>query len=287
MTFPVFKVALVLLPSADAGLCAKTDDLMECRALVDFKAETNFMLEDWANGDAYCNWSGVTCDSKATTVTALDLSDRNLTGNIPDSIGNLVNLQRLDISHQMDRCKFPPCAPLPFGTNGIPEGIRKLTQLTYLDLSHNDLVGPIPDYIGDLTQLTHLYLNNNNPLGGGIPSSFAKLSNLVELSLSHTQITGNFPDAMESLTALEYLDLSHCILNGSIPSLEALSNLKHLNLTGNKFDIWTSESICDLVYVGDLDDCQIYGNPLQCPIPYCAKYCQATCVLSSTITTVV
>lgn len=284
MTFPVISMALVLLPSTDAGLCATTDDLMECRALVDFKAETNFMLEDWANGDTYCNWSGVTCDSNANTVTALDLSDRNLTGNIPDSIGNLANLQRLDISHQMqERYHYP----LPFGTNGLPEGIRKLTLLTYLDLSYNDLVGPIPDYIGDLTQLTHLYLNNNNPLGGGIPSSFAKLSNLVELSLSHTQITGNIPDAIESLTALEYLDLSHCILDGPIPSLEALSNLKHLNLTGNNFDIWTSESICNLVYVGHLDDCKIYGNPLQCPIPYCAKYCQATCVPPPTITTVV
>ena len=36
--------------------------------------------------------------------------------------------------------------------------------------------------------------------------------------------------------------------------------------------------LCPLIITGDLDDCDLSGNPFQCPLPECAKgSCGATC----------
>nr|XP_034592022.1 LRR receptor-like serine/threonine-protein kinase RCH1 [Setaria viridis] len=44
----------------------------------------------------------------------------------------------------------------------LPEWIGDMSQLTYLDLSFNNLAGKIPQGIGKLSKLTRLFLNKNN-----------------------------------------------------------------------------------------------------------------------------
>jgi Protein kinase domain len=60
-----------------------------------------------------------------------DLSENSLTGRIPLSISNLVNLQRLDLSKN----KL---------TGELPKQLSSLLQLTYFNVSHNQLTGGIP-----------------------------------------------------------------------------------------------------------------------------------------------
>ena len=86
---------------------------------------------------------------------SLDLSDNQLTGEIPPEIGNLPNLTGLYLYYNQL-------------TGEIPSWIGNLTNLTYLNLWGNQLTGEIPPEIGNLTNLNGLYLYSNQ-LTGEIP----------------------------------------------------------------------------------------------------------------------
>lgn len=69
-------------------------------------------------------------------------------------------------------------------SGSIPSSIGNLTNLELLDLSHNELSGRIPSSIGNLENLQLLDLSNNQ-LSGEIPGSTADLSSLLGLDLRH------------------------------------------------------------------------------------------------------
>ena len=57
----------------------------------------------------------------------------------------------------------------------IPPTIGDLVNLVYLDLAANNLSGSIPDEIGNLLNLNYLYLQNNE-LSGSIPTTIGDLT---------------------------------------------------------------------------------------------------------------
>lgn len=88
-------------------------------------------------------------------VHSLDLSENNLSGEIPDNITSLLKLGIMNLS-------------MNHLTGKIPESIGNLRILELLDLSRNQLFGPIPQ---SLSSLTLSYLNLSfNYLSGEIPS---------------------------------------------------------------------------------------------------------------------
>jgi len=76
-----------------------------------------------------------------------------LTGPIPTSLGNLRNLQELDL-------RFNQL------TGPIPTSLGNLRNLQELGLYFNQLTGTIPSSLGNLTNLTRLYLSYNPGLYG-------------------------------------------------------------------------------------------------------------------------
>jgi Leucine-rich repeat (LRR) protein len=119
--------------------------------------------------------------------TELDLSNNQLTGEIPSEIGDLINLTTLNLSDN----QF---------TGGIPKEIGDLTNLTELDLSNNQLTGYIPSQLGNLTNLTNLYLNDNQ-LTGQIPESICDLnidwSNNNLFNITINQLCPPYPSCIE------------------------------------------------------------------------------------------
>ncbi|GAB4841231.1 hypothetical protein Ancab_039687 [Ancistrocladus abbreviatus] len=88
-------------------------------------------------------------------LTNIDLLNNEFVGKIPDSIGNLIGLQALN-------------------------------------LSHNKLIGSIPRSLGDLSNLESLDLSCNL-LSGEIPQQLTKLTFLEIFSVSYNHLTGAIP----------------------------------------------------------------------------------------------
>ncbi|KAJ3671547.1 hypothetical protein LUZ60_007626 [Juncus effusus] len=221
-------------------------------------------------------WVGVTCDGNRVTsirlssigikgqlpgdiqnlgeLQELDLSyNPGLTGSLPSSIGNLVNLTNLILVG----CSF---------SGEIPDEIGKLSNLVFLSLNQNKFTGNIPATIGNLKKLYWLDLANNrltgtipvsdgtnpgldllnatqhfhfgvNQLSGTIPSKlFNSNMTLIHLLFESNTLTGAIPSTLSLMKHLEVIRLDKNILTGPVPNLSNLTNLAELHLDNNKLN---------------------------------------------------
>ena len=179
-------------------------------------------------------WYGVTTDDEGW-VTELDLSNNQLTGPIPEALGQLDSLRSLDLSvnqlagtipealGQLDNLDILNLAA-NYLTGPIPEALGQLDNLKFLHLAGNGLTGPIPEVLGQLSNLQELYLHSNG-LTGAIPEALGQLNNLQVLWLRSNELTGPIPETLGQLNNLRYLELSGNQLTGCIPSaLYTVSN---------------------------------------------------------------
>ena len=119
--------------------------------------------------------------------TSLNLESSGLTGEIPESIGNLTNLTDLRLQgNQL--------------AGSIPQEIGNLTNLTELRLYNNELTGSIPPEIGNLTNLNTLMLDNNQ-LTGEIPETICSVYENIPSSgtfnISNNQLCPPYPEGVE------------------------------------------------------------------------------------------
>ncbi|VVB01267.1 unnamed protein product [Arabis nemorensis] len=204
--------------------------------------------ERWRNNTDCCSWDGVSCDSKTGKVVeldlmvgslngplrsnsslfrlqhrqSLDLGYNNLSGILPDSIGNLKHLRVLSLG----ACNF-------FGK--VPSSLGNLSYLTDLDLSVNDFTGELPDSMGNLKRLTELQIVATK-LSGNFPLMLLNLSELTGIDLRSNQFEGVLPSNMSSLSKLESFRISDNSFSGSIPSsLFMIPSLIRLRLERNDF----------------------------------------------------
>ncbi|MBD1893208.1 COR domain-containing protein [Coleofasciculus sp. FACHB-129] len=154
--------------------------------------------------------------------TELNLRNLELT-KMPESIGQLTNLQKLDLG------SLPWEQPKNQLTE-LPEAIAALTQLQELDLSYNQLT-ELPEAIAALTQLQKLDLCDNELTE--LPEAIAALTQLQELNLSYNQLT-ELPEAIAALTQLQELDLSDNELTELPEEIAALTQLQKLDLCSNE-----------------------------------------------------
>ncbi|KAI9349166.1 hypothetical protein BDR26DRAFT_853147 [Obelidium mucronatum] len=115
------------------------------------------------------------------TVTCLDLSHNNLHGEVPPSLGNLLNLKHLYLNGNSL-------------SGPIPIQLGLLQNLITLNLHRNQLSGTIPFQLGNAQSLRFLYLDHNC-LSGQIPRELGiRLVSLVEVSFdSNSDLEGDIP----------------------------------------------------------------------------------------------
>ncbi|KAH9332019.1 hypothetical protein KI387_004127, partial [Taxus chinensis] len=206
----------------------------------------------------------------------LDLSyNKELTGPIPSTLGNLINLKTLVLIG----CGF---------SGHIPPELGNMQQLTFLDLSSNSFSGPIPPSVGNLTQLFMLDLANNhlsgslpvsslngfgldglvkaqhfhlnqNRLSGSIPADIFHLNmQLIHILLDSNDLVGEIPSTLSHVPTLEVIRLDRNSLEGPIPSdICKLKNVNELHLSNNKL----SGTIPDLSGMSRLQYIDLSNNP--------------------------
>jgi hypothetical protein len=132
-------------------------------------------------GGNFTTWAGITCLSSPLlcwntlcNITQLHLSEHNLTGFLPTSLGALRGLERL----MLDGNRL---------TSTLPSTLGDLTDLSRLDVENNFLSGELPTSLGRLEKMDTLYLRNNF-LTGTVPSELSQLTNLFYMSTTTTSM---------------------------------------------------------------------------------------------------
>ncbi|XP_065635762.1 leucine-rich repeat receptor protein kinase HPCA1 isoform X3 [Quercus suber] len=213
---------------------------------------------NWKGSADPCdNWEGIRCTN--SRVTSLILTSMNLMGKLSSEISQLSELQTLDLSYNQNI------------TGPLPSSIGNLLNLINLNLIGCSFSGSIPDTIGNLQRLTILSLNNNN-FRGRIPTSIGRLSNLYWLDLAENQLDGPLPVSegntlgLDMLVKAKHFHLEKNNFSGEIPSKLFSSNmvLKHL-LLGSNF--LTGNIPETLVSVTHLEVIRFDRNSLSGPVP--------------------
>ncbi len=198
---------------------------VECQALMDFYHSTNG--PNWKNNSGWnitnepCNWRGVSC--RGGHVTRLYLSGNQLSGPLPESLGNLTKLVDL----RLDNNQL---------SGSLPNSLEVLTNLELLSLRHNQLSGSIPKILPYMRSLSFLYLNHNQ-LSGSIPESFGYFNYLLYVDLSHNQLSGPIPESLGNLIDYSglflYMSLNDNELCGEIPISLMNPDVHELGLQNN------------------------------------------------------
>uniref|UniRef100_A0A452ZG73 non-specific serine/threonine protein kinase n=3 Tax=Aegilops tauschii subsp. strangulata TaxID=200361 RepID=A0A452ZG73_AEGTS len=193
------------------------------------------------------DWDFLTSLANCSSLVLVNLQLNNLSGILPNSIGNLSQkLEGLRVGGNQIAGHIPTgigryykLAILEFADNRftgtIPSDIGKLSNLKELSLFQNRYYGEIPSSIGNLSQLNLLSLSTNN-LEGSIPATFGNLTELISLDLSSNLLSGQIPEEVMSISSLAlFLNLSNNLLDGPIsPHVGQLVNLAIMDLSSNK-----------------------------------------------------
>ncbi|PRP88693.1 putative LRR receptor-like serine/threonine-protein kinase [Planoprotostelium fungivorum] len=241
-------------------------------------------------GTQICNstdFIGVTCDPSKSWPVQIVLPSRSLTGTIPSSIENLVNLTSLDLSANQLTGTIPSSIGnitsrllihLDLSSNRLTGTIPgtlfvSSSTLSYINLSQNQLSGTLPPF-GNLTSVNLLALNTNS-LSGIIHPSIGQLRSLSTLILYQNRFTGPIPPLFN--TSLRQIEFDRNQLSGSIsPSMMDLPNLQMLHLQTNQLSGVLPARNSSLSPISKLD---VSGNAITSTSGYI--FASSTCSLSN------
>ncbi|XP_072972782.1 receptor-like protein EIX2 [Typha angustifolia] len=240
-----------------------------------------------------CKWNDM--EEIILSVKHLDLRNNSLVGSVPHGIGNLQNLNFLDLSsnslrgviseaHFANLTKLndfllssnsliisvghnwiPPfqLTTLALGScqvgSQFPAWLRWQRQINEVDVRNTSITGTLPHWLWSLP-LKLLDLSYNN-ITGRLPV-YLKSTNIVSLDLKFNNLEGLLPPLPDGL---KLLDLSNNFLCGPLPKLLPTSIL-YLLLSNNLINGSIPSSICELASPEALD---LSGNNLSGELPQC------------------
>ncbi|RVW94535.1 Receptor-like protein 12 [Vitis vinifera] len=280
----------------------------ERQALLKFKqgiVDDFGILSSWGNEEDKtdcCRWEGVQCSNLTGHVVMLDLgaygymragesmpefigsftkmrylnlSSTHFFGTLPCQLGNLSNLNSLDLSViqwpeaitklpslielHLKSCDLPSLATpslslvnssaslvlLDLSFNQVhtasiyPWLFNFSNSLVHLDLSYNLLRGSLLGDFGNMVSLAYLDLSKNDwEIQGSIPDTFGNMTSLRTLCLCSNQLEGEIPKSFNNLCKLQTLELCRNNLAGVLAkNLLPCANdtLEILDLSRNRF----------------------------------------------------
>ncbi|XP_072983384.1 receptor-like protein 7 [Typha latifolia] len=256
----VFLCLASELTAADLCLPDQSSALLQLK-----RSFSSSKLASWRLGTDCCNWDGIVCDQGTGQVTALDLSNRSISGELGSSLFNLTSLRYLNLAYNLfDQIPLPA------------SGFGKLSNITYLNLSNSGFIGQVPGDIAHLTNLISLDLStfylNEEPNSSitlqdpNLGKLIANLSNLQKLYLDGVNISADGLEwcrvISESAPGLRELSLTGCSLGGPIDSsLSRLRMLSKLCLDQNILSSSVPEFFAEFSYltVLRLSSCGLNG----------------------------
>jgi len=186
----------------------------------------------------------------------LQLYSNQVAGNLPEDIGNMVELGKLD-------------TVLCQASSTLSGSHTFVSSIETLDLQNNRLDGEIPLSLYSMTALEEVILNRNFFVGA-IPSDISQMQSLQVLDLGRTNMGGEIPPEVFGLISLEELYLDNASFGGPLTEDFALLNgtIKEISLSNNAFTgAFPTVLIENLVGLGTfalLDPVMLVDSPLDC-----------------------
>ncbi|KAL8511522.1 hypothetical protein ACS0TY_018067 [Phlomoides rotata] len=268
--YSIFAFAVLLVSVTLMPCLAKTSATTDQSALVSLKAlltldPHHILTRKWTNSSSVCSWIGVTCGLRHHRVTALNISNMNLSGTISPQLGSLSFLISLDLGYN-------------HFSGTLPREFSLLRRLKFISLKVNNFTGGIPPWFGLLSKLEHLSLRNNS-FNGFIPPSLSNLSNLNFLDFSFNDLHGEIPQELGRLHNLQLLSMQFNHLSGVIPSaIYNVSTLQAIAFTSNELSGTLPINMCDNLPF--LQGIYLTDNHLTGPIPSNLSHCSKLQILS-------
>ncbi|KAL3133110.1 hypothetical protein ABBQ38_007009 [Trebouxia sp. C0009 RCD-2024] len=173
------------------AFCVAAVNAQGCSGLAPVLLQASWAAQlGWAASFDVSGWTGVTCNS-TTGSLSIELSNRNLSGSLPDAWSAASQLSQLNISNN----KL---------TGTLPNVWGNFNQLLSLDVGVNNITGTLPSSWANMTQLQVLGLSTNQ-LVGSLPEAWSNLTNLAGLNLGSNRLKGALPDSWSG-----FASVSHC-----------------------------------------------------------------------------
>ncbi|KAJ8532251.1 hypothetical protein K7X08_012174 [Anisodus acutangulus] len=180
---------------------------------------------------------------KLKRLSKMIVFDNNLTGELPDSLGNCdtEKLSTFIIHDNLFTGQLPDRVASNLSvvdirnnkfTGELPTGMSTWHSLSVFRASNNLLSGQIPQELIALPELI-VHLPDGNLLSRNLPSNISSWKSLATLSSSRNQLSGPIPAALGLLPNLIDLDLFSNQLSGDIPTEFGNLRLTSLNLSSN------------------------------------------------------
>lgn len=254
----------------------------------------------WSGSDP-CQWKHVVC-SADKRVTRIQVGRQGLQGTLPSSLGNLTELEHLELHWNNFSGPLPSLKGLsslqvlmlsnnqfssipddffsglsslqsveidnnPFSAWEIPQSLKTASGLQNFSANSANITGTIPDFVGPAAfpGLVNLHLAFN-ALVGGLPSSLAGSliqSLWVNGQMSEENLSGTI-DVIQNMTSLKEVWLHSNAFSGPLPDFSGLKDLQRLSLRDNLF---TGVVPLSLVNLGSLEVVNLTNNLLQGPVP--------------------
>ncbi|KAH9326550.1 hypothetical protein KI387_006728, partial [Taxus chinensis] len=163
--------------------------------------KSKFFLKSWTSDPCFpFPWEGIQCSesfNNTVKVSEINLSGRNLSGNVPPIFG-------------------------------------QLTELVYMSLDNNALTGTLPN-MSSLSKLERLHLQNNS-FNGTVPQWLTKLPNLKELFIEYNNFSGVIPQQLldNKLLTIKYGNNKYLCANkkSCLPSFNSTSSPSKRHILG-------------------------------------------------------
>lgn len=185
----------------------------------------------------------------------LDLSFTGLTGELSSKIGQLTDLDSLNLwTGPWDLRKSGYYLPNPRRLSGeLPKELGNLSKARYISIYNQNFSGNIPTELSGLSSVEELSLQGN-AFSGEIPESLGALKRVKKLYLGYNYLSGSIPNALCQTEALEELILSHNKLQGTLPKeVKAWRRLNLLELQDNQLSGVLAEEVAEMPNLFKLD----------------------------------